>query len=253
MIVHIRLIDITWLRIRHTIATTEDTVQTDGGTCRYIDDGTPRDTSLVTGTIYILHLTTHQVNNSRGCDPISIILCDSRSKSRYCRFSYRRVRCIITHTQTTIVTSAEYFHILEVRITLRNVNQHIAAILHLVTIIVAGMIPCVSLTGAINLFCRITTSIIGFEVHEGILHPWLVEAVLASTIRVGIGTIVFVCIVVVTIASTEDILHTPLNILRIGRSFQYIGNRGAGRIIHLFNNVCANAILEIHFAKDTTA
>ena len=166
--------------IGQAIGTTKNTVQVDGRAYRHIHDGSPRDTLLVTGSIDIFQMTTHQVDDCRSSYTVSIVL-------GYCRvecgdyFNRRIIDCSrccssITHTHTTIVTSAKDFRSHIFRYILRHVNEHIATILHGIPITIADMTESMSLSSTINLRHRITTSIVGFKVDEGIFHPRLIIA-----------------------------------------------------------------------------
>ena len=132
-----------------------------------------------------------------------------------CRSSF------ITHTNAAVVASTKYLSVKETNISvLYIIYQHVTAILHLITVVVAGVQITMTLSGTIDFCHSITTCAIGFEVHEGIVHPRLEENWLAifnnrGTIARCIGIIVGICIVVVTITTAEDVFHTALDVLCI--------------------------------------
>ena len=121
-----------------------------GGSRRYIDDGTTGDSLPVAGTKDILHSSAKQVNHSRGSHFVNI--CQGYIRSN-------------THTDTSIVTGTEELRSGKVGIgSIRNIHQNIAAVLHLVIV----YLIMVTHATAIDIRHRIACGIIRFEVDEGI-------------------------------------------------------------------------------------
>ena len=252
-IVHIRLIYITRLFVCGAISTAKYTIQMNRGSLRHIHNRTTCEAFLITGTKHILEMATHQVDDRRSSNTIGIGLRNSWSQSRNRTHSC----CIVTHTNTAIVTSAKHIRILIGIQILRCVNQYITAILHHVTVGITGMKEFMSLTSTIDSGYSITSIIIGLEVDKGIIHPRLIENGIAKSVKkriatcIGISLIMSVCIVIVTIATTKDILHTSLDILGISRCLHYLRHTLLLRVIHKALDVGTHTVLESTGTKDT--
>ena len=93
---------------------------------------------------------------------------------------------------------------------------------------------------------------VSLEVDEGIFHIRLDEACLRRTMFIGICTVVFIGIVVVTIAATEDILYASLDILSIGMGLQHIGVSLLLRVVDQRQSFAADTVLEILHTKNLT-
>ena len=195
------LIDIARLLVGQSIATTEDAVEMDGGRGRHTNHGATRDTLVAAGSEDITHTSTEEVDNRCSLN----IRCSGSGLGN-------------AHTDTAEVAGTEHHGIGERRgivciiALIGNVDEHIAAFLH----DVAVGVHRIALTSTIDAVDHVVAVVGGLEVDKGIGHARLGKIPLGSTVLVGIGRIMTVTIVVVTIAATKDIVDTPLDILHIG-------------------------------------
>ena len=239
------LIDIARQFVGHTVCAAKDALHLNGRNSRHVDNGTTGDTLIIAGTKDILDVSAEQVDNS-SC-------LDTRRISSSSSFVY-------THTDTTIVTGTEHHQVLVSRLDLvvfRNINQHIAAVLHDVAIGVLRK----ALSGTIDTVHSIAGMSRRLEMNEGTFHAWLGEgsALTGHTssfsirnsrfvFRIGVSAVIWICIVDVTIAATKDIVDTALGIFHISRGDSSIGigisicrrNRLVCRIVDRTTDVFTN-------------
>ena len=93
----------------------------------------------------------------------------------------------------------------------------------------------------------------GTEIHKSIVQTGLGETFLVRTIIVGIILEVTVCIVVVTIAATEDIVNTALDILHIGSGIGDVSIRRTGGVMNLVLYCSVDTFGIILGSKDASA
>ena len=195
------LIDIARLLVGKSIAATEDAVEMNGGRRWHTNHGAARDTLVAAGSEDITHTSTEEVDNRCSLN----IRCSGSG-------------LVNAHTDTAEVAGTEHHGIGERRgivciiALIGNVDEHIAAVLH----DVAVGVHAVALTSTIDAVDHVVAVVGGLEVDKGIGHARLGKILLGSTVLFGIGRIMTVTIVVVTIAATKDIVDTPLDILHIG-------------------------------------
>ena len=151
-------------------------------------------------------------------------------------------RRIHSHAKTAIGTSAKHCHILILRDELWDVYQHITAVLHFINFYTLFM----ALACSIDSCHGILAVVIGLKVNEGIIHSGLGETDLIGAIGIGIGFEVSVCVVIVTIAATKNIIDTALNKFHIGRGC------GNVSIVHLVFCVVTDTSDEARFTKYTS-
>ena len=193
-IVESALIDITRLIDVTTVCTGKDTADFNGGTGWYIHDRTTSNTLIQATTIGCTDLSASQVNDSCCSYAISIFV-----SHRLC----------YSHAHTTVLACSEHFQISKFRASVSKVHQHITLVLH--QVLIRRVKPSSTLTGTEDLINLVADMLIRLEVDESIIHA---GRRITSILR---------CIVIVTIASTKDIVHVALHILHVGRSCRYGG------------------------------
>ena len=238
MIVHAGLINVARLLIIITITTTEQVVGLKGRAIGHIDDGTACSTFITAGTIYIIYITTNQVNDGRARDTIGI---------RHGGLGGN------TDTDTTKVASTKDVGSGKVVRVRCHIHQHIAAILHLVTIQVAFRLVTMSLTSTKDSLDAITGNGVCLEIDNGIIHIRLAEARLRTTVFVGVLLVMVVGIIIVTITASKDMLYTSLNILRIGISLKNIRLFLVFRVVHQWQRRFTDTTCEVAGTKYLTA
>ena len=194
MVVDSTLIYITRLINITTVSTGKNTTDSNGRMDWYINYRATSNTLIQTTAIGCTNLSACQVNDSSCRHAISIFVS--------CRFGY-------SHTHATVLASSEHFQICKFGASVSKVHQHIAAVLH--QILIRQVITCRTLSCSENLINLVAVMLIRLEVDESILHT---GRCITSILR---------CIVIVTIASTKDIVHVALHILHVGRSCRYGG------------------------------
>ena len=194
MVVDSTLIYITRLINITTVSTGKNTTDSNGRMDWYINYRATSNTLIQTTAIGCTNLSACQVNDSSCRHAISIFVS--------CRFGY-------SHTHATVLTSSEHFQICKFGASVSKVHQHIAAVLH--QILIRQVITCRTLSCSENLINLVAVMLIRLKVDESILHA---GRCITSILR---------CIVIVTIASTKDIVHVALHILHVGRSCRYGG------------------------------
>ena len=196
-----RLIDVT------TVCTGKDTADFNGGTGWYINYRATSNTLIQATAIGCTDLSASQVNDSSCSYAISI--------SVSCCLCY-------SHAHTTVLAGSEHFQISKFRARVSKVHQHITPVLH--QVLIRRVKPSSTLSGTEDLINLVADMLIRFEVDESIIHTWrCITGILRS-------------IVIVTIASTKDIVHVALHILHVGRSCRYGG--GLLRFIWRNREVC---------------
>ena len=196
-----RLIDVT------TVCTGKDTADFNGGTGWYINYRATSNTLIQATAIGCTDLSASQVNDSSCSYAISI--------SVSCCLCY-------SHAHTTVLAGSEHFQISKFRARVSKVHQHITPVLH--QVFIRRVKPSSTLTSTEDLINLVADMLIRLEVDESIIHTWrCITGILRS-------------IVIVTIASTKDIVHVALHILHVGRSCRYGG--GLLRFIWRNREVC---------------
>ena len=229
IVVDLCLIDVTRIIGVITIGTAEDSVQFDGRTQRHVGDRTPRGTLVVASAIGGANLSSHQVDDGRSQNRLS--LDDTRSNG---------------HAQTAVGTGSKHLHGLEFCKCLRDVDQHITAVLHRVdTDTPFGTLSCTEYS-----LRRISSVQIGPEVDKRIIESRLGEARLIGTIVIGILREITILIVVVAIASTEDVIYASLDIFHIGRGIGDIRCFLVIRIIQFAAKILADTSEEVILILD---
>ena len=207
MVIDRTLIYITRLINITTVSTGKDTADFNGGTGWYIHDRTTSNTLIQTAAIGCTDLSASQVNDSCCSYAISIFVS--------CCLCY-------SHAHTTVLAGSEHFQISKFRARVSKVHQHITPVLH--QVLIRRVKPSSTLTGTEDLINLVAVMLIRFEVDESILHT---GRRITSILR---------CIVIVTITTTEDIVHMTLHVLHVGRSCRY--SRSLLRFIWCNREVC---------------
>ena len=117
---------------------------------------------------------------------------------------YRLTLCIhvVPHAQTIVTTGTEHLHLAEGLHSIRNINKHIAAVLCLVIVSVARITSTTTEDSLKGVLCMILRT----DIYK--------RAVLlrhGSVITIEQG----VCVVVSTVAASEDGIDTTLQVLHI--------------------------------------
>ena len=160
MVFHISLIDIARQQGLCTVCATEDTTDSDGGTNRNIDDRATGNTFLVAGTVGSADGTTGKVDDGRGLVLVSI--------------GTQR----LVHTDTTPCSGTEHLKIFILSTkSSRNIDEHIAAVLHDVTVFLArialtGTIDFTNLVVTVDIFLVVSSRT---EIDNGIIEAGLGE------------------------------------------------------------------------------
>ena len=190
----------------------------DGRSCRHVDDGAAGDAFLVAAAIDILNLATHQVDDGRVAVEVGQRLC-----------------LMLLHAQSAVGTGTEDCCGLEVLDVLRDVDEDVAALLHVVAVVQI----VTTLTGTVDLLHAVGRVADGLEVDEGIVQARHVEAGLGCAVLVAVGTIILHAIVVVTVGTAEDVDDASLGVLDVGRGIEH-ARVGIGGIIlmHLGDVLC---------------
>ena len=260
VVVHMCLIDIARDKGVITVGTAEDALQLDGGASRHVNHRAACNTLLKTAAKHILHLAAHQVDDGRGFVEVEI-------SSFGCSL-------VINHAKATIGTGTENLH---VRIVLHvgifhlwNIDEHIAAVLHQVSL----WLVFNALTGTIDLLHHVVlVGVRGAEVDKSVVQEGFGIARAGLAKVSGIGSfiinnifvfifrsrieevlVLMVCIVISSVAATEDTCGTALQILHVGRSRQHVGGGGGvGIVMHLLYNLAAHTSYEIFRTFDFSA
>ena len=225
-IVYVRLIDVARRQDLRAIGTTEDVLDIDRRLLRHIYHRTAGDTLLITATIGGTYRTTHQVDNARDLIEVEAI------REGFC--------CRLGHAQAVEGTCTEELRIGEIHDAVRNVDEHIAVILQLITFTVAR----IALTGTEDFRYLIISVRIRLEIDERIMLNGLAGDTLTCSYR-----IVVILIVIVAGAAAQEILHPTLRVLRIGS--RMLDVLQAGFIHHILDSL--NLTGEVTLSSDDTA
>ena len=168
-------------------------------------------------------MSAHQVDDRRGHHSLRVGQCRGR---------------IGIYPDAGIVACPEHLCGGKLRTVVRNVHQHVAAVLHLVVVCLA----VVALAAAIDVGDGTCLVVAGLEVDEGVLQPGLGEACLYAAVCLRVFAVFVVCIVVGTVVAAEDAAaDAALRVLHVGRGVQGIGAIDflAGEFTHLARQVCS--------------
>ena len=181
LIIHYRLNDIARRQNLGTIGTTKNLLNLDGRLLRHIHHGTCCHTLVVATSVGSTDLTMEQIDN--GGDFVAV---KALAKSDV---------FLLAHAQAIITTGTEDLHIGEFRISIGDVDKHIAAVLCLVVISIARE----TCTTAKDCLEGVMIMIHRTDIHEGAV---LLRHGCSLTVKCCIG------IVVRAIATTENAIDT---------------------------------------------
>ena len=136
-VVHVRFIDIAWRKDMIAVGTTEDVVDLDGRTRRHIHHGATGDALVQAAAVSGANSPSHQVDDGRGLNGVEGLF---RWGGLSGRFGFLEgLRSRIAHAKSVVGTGTEHLCRFERLDILGDVNQHIAVILRLVAVTVAGI------------------------------------------------------------------------------------------------------------------
>ena len=234
MVVHDGLIDIARYERVGTKGSTKEASCIDGRTFRHIDNSAAGHALILATAIDVGNLSTHQVDDGRHLIEICLGL------------SLRLIKA-----QTTIGAGTEHFHSLVIRY-VRRIDEHIATLLHQVFVNLTFR----TLRSTKHFRHNVADVAVWLEIDESIIRERFGETILCLTyitcIRAissiyiwilcrscscaGIGVILEmrICVVIHTVGTAKDDVHTPLNILCVRGCLQHVGGRIGLRIaMHL--------------------
>ena len=225
--VDVRLVDVARLEGAVAVGSAVDVVHFGGRGGRHVDHRAACDSLLVAAAICFLYLSAEEVD-------------DGRSEVGVARFHRFRLD---VHAQAALCAGPEDPGLCEVGVVLRNVYQYVSALLHLVHVGVEAFLGGMSLSAAVYLLhaVQLVAALAGLEVDEGVAQLWLVVArscvagLLATGYVGGTGGIEVlavgsVAVVVVAVASAEDVLHVAFDVLHVGRGCGG-GRRWGGAVV----------------------
>ena len=188
IIVHDGLNDIAGWQDLGTVSTTEDIIDLDGRFRGHIHHGTCCHTLVVAASVGSCYLPMEQIDNGR--DTVAI------------KAGSKGLCLLLAHAQTIIATSSEDLHSLEFRISIRDVDKHIAAILCLVIVSVSRITGSTAKDGLQGVMCMILRT----DIYKRavLLRHGSISAIESSII-----------IVIRAVATTEDGIHPTLQVLHI--------------------------------------
>ena len=158
LIVHIGLIDITTRSETFTKRTTKQIVHLNLGTCRHVHNRTTGEARMIATTVCSANLSSHQIDDGR----------------LFIQVYLRIIRCNLyaLHTKSAPGTSSKHLHGFKVVHVFRDIDEHVAAILHPVAVEVA----------------RITLTTTIYIVYS-VLLVWILQQVAAGRTEVNEGVI----------------------------------------------------------------